>query len=366
VAYSGALDPQLAAAKNIEERLKPLGIPMKHLIAPGLAHRFPPEWQQKAEEAYAPYAKDGIARTEYPERVRFVTYTLKYSSCFWVEVLGLDRHYEKTLVDAKRTENGFQVQTQNVRELRLALPENAFQQQVVNIDQQELKAHPHANAAGRFDIFLEKRDKRWRSVLPQKIAAARFRHLRKTAGLQGPIDDAFMEGFLCVRGTGKAWYEGTQQFAEANLERFSREWDKFMRGKLPVKDDVEITDEDIANRHLILFGDPASNFLIANALDGLPLKWTEKTVALGDGPSFSSADHVPVVIYPSPLNPVRYVVLNSGHTFHEADFRGTNALLYPRLGDYAILKRRPTPEDPLGVTITRAGLFDDDWQLPKP
>src|SRR5687767_15243023 len=31
-------------------------------------------------------------------------------------------------------------------------------------------------------------------------------------------------------------------------------------------------------------------------------------------------------------------VLNSGHTFHAKDFQGTNALLYPRLGDYALLK----------------------------
>src|SRR5262249_10736355 len=36
VAYSGADDPQMAASRNIEERLKPLGIPMTHLVAPGL------------------------------------------------------------------------------------------------------------------------------------------------------------------------------------------------------------------------------------------------------------------------------------------------------------------------------------------
>ena len=44
-----------------------------------------------------------------------------------------------------------------------------------------------------------------------------------------------------------------------------------------------------------------------------------------------------MLIYPNPLNANRYVVLNSGHTFHAADYRGTNALLYPRLGDYAVL-----------------------------
>jgi hypothetical protein len=69
---------------------------------------------------------------------------------------------------------------------------------------------------------------------------------------------------------------------------------------------------------------------------------------------------VPVLIYPSPLNSGRYIVLNSGHTFHAADFKGTNALLYPRLGDYAVLKLTEK-EAPPAV----AGIFDEFWRVPK-
>ena len=47
VAYGGADDPQLQAAKNIEAKLKPLGIPMKLLVAPGLGHRFPPNGRRR-------------------------------------------------------------------------------------------------------------------------------------------------------------------------------------------------------------------------------------------------------------------------------------------------------------------------------
>ena len=69
------------------------------------------------------------------------------------------------------------------------------------------------------------------------------------------------------------------------------------------------------------------------------------------------------MIYPSPLNPGRYVVLNSGHTFHAADFQGTNARLYPRLGDYAILKPMSTDKDPAAADVVTAGLFDDYWRV---
>ena len=52
-------------------------------------------------------------REDYPKRVRFVTYTLRYPSCAWVEIIGLDRHYERALVDAEQTETGFTVKTTN-------------------------------------------------------------------------------------------------------------------------------------------------------------------------------------------------------------------------------------------------------------
>jgi len=57
------------------------------------------------------------------------------------------------------------------------------------------------------------------------------------------------------------------------------------------------------------------------------------------------------------------VVLNTGHTFHEAEFKGTNAQLYPRLGDYAILKPTPTKKDEAAYEVIHAGLFDESWKV---
>ena len=102
------------------------------------------------------------------------------------------------------------------------------------------------------------------------------------------------------------------------------------------------------------------------ALDRLPLTWTREIMRLADGRAFAAADHVPVLIYPSPFHAGRYVVLNSGHTFHAADFQGTNALLYPRLGDYAVLKLGPADRELAGAETVAAGLFDDAWQIKNP
>jgi dienelactone hydrolase len=362
VAYAGARDDQLKAAKNIEAQLEKLHLTkrMTLLVAPGLKHEFPAAWRARVEKEYAKVLKED--RDEYPPRVQFVTYTLRYPSCSWVEILGLERHYDRAHVRAERKDTGYIVQTANVRSLRLTLAEDTPSRVVLTVDKQTVPARVSLENITR-NVYLFRRGGQWKAVRPQMLLADRARRPQKIPGLQGPIDDAFMESFLCVRGTGKRpWHAATQKYAEANLERFAREWRKYLRGELPVKDDVDVSDEDIASRHLILFGDPASNSVIADVLDELPLGWTRDKIGLG-GKEYDAAEHVPVLIYPNPLNPQRYVVLNSGHTFHAADFEKTNALLYPRLGDYAVLKLRPTEKDPLRTTVAVSGLYDDYWRI---
>src|SRR5207248_2082464 len=95
----------------------------------------------------------------------------------------------------------------------------------------------------------------------------------------------------------------------------------------------------------------------------LPFRWTADALEAG-GNRYDPATHLPMLIQPSPFDPSHYVILNSGHTFHEADFKGTNALLYPRLGDYAVVRPSPTAEDPAAFEVVTAGLFGEDWKFP--
>src|SRR5262249_40466409 len=125
------------------------------------------------------------------------------------------------------------------------------------------------DAPGQYDpvrqesyINLEKQNGAWVPVITAKAKSDLQRRRMKNGVTPGPIDDAFTQAFLCVRGTGQAWHAATQQYAEANLQRFRHEWSKYFRGELPIKDDVDVTLDEMTRKHLILFGDPASNLLI--------------------------------------------------------------------------------------------------------
>ena len=88
---------------------------------------------------------------------------------------------------------------------------------------------------------------------------------------------------------------------------------------------------------------------------------------MGDQP-YPSADHAPALIQPNPLSPGRYVVLNSGHTFHEKELGLLNYLLFPRLGDWAVLQVPASvpaePTTPFEEKVIRAGFFDEQWAFP--
>ncbi|MCH9793553.1 MAG: hydrolase, partial [Planctomycetes bacterium] len=135
------------------------------------------------------------------------------------------------------------------------------------------------------------------------------------------------------------------------------------RAKVPVINDHEVSDKIIADKNLILFGDPGSNSLIAKIVEDLPIQWAKDQITV-NGKNYETQNHGVVLIYPNPLNPARYVVINSGHTMHEKDFRASNSWLFPKLGDIAIIQFQKTKSGSFENKTVWAELFDSNWNLP--
>jgi pimeloyl-ACP methyl ester carboxylesterase len=312
------------------------GLKMVNLISPGTGHVIDPPTHKEQMRQIGEHVAKGLDPA--PREVHFVTWTLKYNRCFWIEVQALQEHYARAEIRARVTDGGVVEveEPKNIRRFSISAPAT-----VVRVGKNEVPvSRPEKKA-----VLLEKQDGGWRQV--EKPPAG-----GKRPGLQGPIDDAFSAPFLCVRGTGKPWNDPVQTWADASLKRFSEEWRIWFRGELPLKDDTQVTPDDLRDRHLVLFGDPGSNRWIAEALPKLPLSWTREEVVLR-GRKYSASGHAPVLICESPLAEGRYIVLNSGHTFHPPELK-INYLFFPRLGDWAVVKTDDTAAD--------AGLFDENWK----
>ncbi|MFN3325473.1 MAG: prolyl oligopeptidase family serine peptidase [Bryobacteraceae bacterium] len=361
VAYSGEIDRQKQAADIMAKYLGEEGMRLTHVIGPDTPHRYHPDSKVEIDRLISAAAERG--RNPYPSKVRFTTWTLAYNRMKWVVLHGLGRHWERARVEAEIVnDNTVQVKTTNVAALSLEMgaggcPLDNTRKPVVVIDGQKLTA-PAPMTDRSWQAHFRKSGSSWAVVESQDTAS-----LRKRPGLQGPIDDAFMDRFVMVRPTGQAMTPAAGKWAAAEQERAIREWRRQFRGDAIVKDDAQIDDAEIARSNLVLWGDPSSNKVLARIADKLPIRWTRDAVIVGDQ-RYPAANHALILIYPNPLNPNKYVVLNSGFTFREFD-NLNNARQIPKLPDFAVVDLTTPPDEMWPGKIAHAGFFGEQWELEK-
>ena len=368
IACMGEKDVFFQAHVIMAEAMQREGLAMVNLISPGTGHVIDPLTHAEQMRRIGEYAERGIDHV--PRKLRFVTWTLKYPRCHWLEVQGLVEHYRRREISARILDDGaIEIdEPQNITRfavLSAALPAKKAQVRIAGRQFKLTDGREEGKRAA--PLVFVRRARGWELALGDRDSRD---SLAKRPGLTGPIDDAFTTRFLCVRGTGRPWNPRVAAYASASLQRFAYEWHRYFRGDLPVKDDKDVTSDDMRTSNLILFGDPGSNSWIAKALPKLPIRWTESELVVA-GETYPASEHAPALIFPNPLTPRgsegRYVVVNSGHTFREAELAKLNYLLFPRWGDWAVLKagdKSPAnPSEPLEETLLKAGFFDEDWQF---
>jgi pimeloyl-ACP methyl ester carboxylesterase len=363
IACMGEKDVFFQAHVIMGEAFRREGLEMVNLISPGTGHVIDPVTHAEQMRRIGEYAARGL--NHLPRELRFVTWTLKYPRCHWVTLERLNRHYDRAEFAARvQADGAIDVdEPKNVTRFSIAGAVLDGKKPRVRIGGQEflLPDLPAAGQARRAVVFV-KGAEGWKvaSTADQQNVAG------KRPGLTGPIDDAFATKFLCLRGTGAPWNSRAQEYADASLRRFAYEWHRYFRGDLPIKDDRDVTADDARTSHLILFGDPGSNSYLGKIAARLPVRWTKNDVVVA-GKSYAAAEHVPAFICPNPDSTERYVVVNSGHTFREVELAKLNYLLFPRWGDWAVIKVvEKLPQqgaEPFTDNVLHAGFFNEDWRF---
>jgi hypothetical protein len=378
VAYSGEIDTQKQAADMMAKALDKEGIRLVHIIGPQTPHRYHPDSKAEINGRIDLLAERG--REHPPTLIKFTTWTLRYNGMAWLRIDSLHQHWEKATVTVHRFDTqGPNIQTSNVDALSLVFgprefpfppptpvfarpeaPRTISSPAVGNvfiwIDEQELEG-PTVSSDRSWVVHLRKEENKWKVVDKVDDGTLRKRH-----GLQGPIDDAFMDSFLMVRPTGKPMHEKVGAWSSAEMKHAIEHWRKQFRGDARVKNDNDVSPEDIAQHNLILWGDPSSNQLLAKIAMKLPISWDAKGVWVGEK-SYDPGHHVPVFIHPNPLNPRKYIVINSGFTFREYDYLN-NARQVPKLPDFAVVDIDTPPSSRRPGKIVTAGFFGEQWELP--
>lgn len=356
ISYSGENDAQRASAEIMAEEFQKQGAALTQYIGPKMGHKYDPavraQVQDKVQTALLKPTQP------YPLKLSLQTRTLAYNKLHWLQVTGLEAHWKETRVDAEMDKpfpltTKITLTTSNVRSLSIVSPDGADygNRITININGQ-VSTFP--TSAG---IHLTKEEK-W--AFGKRGGSI----MRKHAGFQGPIDDAFNAPFLHVLPDKPGYSPETDTWVQNEAAAQISRWRTLFRGDARVKKASEVTEDELHQYNLILWGDPVSNKFIARTLLEMPLQWTKDTLT-ANGKTTPSAGHLPVLIYPTPGQADRYIVLNSGPTFREAHSK-TNSQQNPKLPDWAILDITSPPTPEAAGKVLDAGFFNETWGWKQP
>jgi len=299
-------------------------------------------------------------RERFPRKVSLKTNLLRHGRAYYVRLDGRpepDRYSRLELEwgDPVRitTDNvsAFSILYDGEAERALPFPSRGF-----SVDGVTVRAKP---AAGLVRFVRD--GKTWREGPPPA-------GVRKRAGLEGPIEDAFRSLFLVVYGTGRA-DPALAAASREEAERFVMNWERRYNRPCPMKADVEVTPEDMERFNLVLYGAPWVNSVMARAADDLPFEITRKGVRprREGAPLYTSPGVGVRFVFPNPLSPSRYVVVNASPTpagLDGIDFRFGNWfdwIPYDNRAwyDFCVFDARThTPE-----SFLETGFFGPRWEF---
>lgn len=354
VSYSGEQDSQRDSAEYMTEVLANEEITLKHLIGPGMGHKYHPEVIKEVQSLVEAEVAKG--RNPMPDRVVLQLRSARYAKMFWLECVEVEKDWDDTRIEAGITPAGaMRVSTKNVKSFRLdgavfrRFPARPY---TLTVDGQSVIFHD--KDASRPHYYAIKKDGDWTmgagDTPPSGV---------KAGGTS--MEDAFLSRFIVVLPEGAGMSEETTKWAATESAHFISRWRSLMRGDPIVKKASQVTPEEMQNSHLILWGDARSNPLIAKLLPKLPLRWTPDEVGLA-GQMFPGVNHMPLLACPNPFAPHRRVVINTGLTFREAHDR-TNSLQNPKLPDWAILDVSQPPTAEAAGKVVAADFFDTKWKV---
>jgi pimeloyl-ACP methyl ester carboxylesterase len=342
--FHGEQDPlvPVVVSRKWHKELFHLGGPVEYLEYPGVRHN---SWDYAYADAQIFDWFSKFRRNRYPDRVRFVTRWYKYRSAYWAEIDGLTPGEPASLDVRFLGVNELEAETRGLTGLTLHLSGHPrfdrTRPVTVKINGTVVKVKPQAA------VSFSRQGDSWRVGRYAPPAGA------KRPGLEGPAREAVSARHIYVYGTAGAKDEAELRRRRAEAEAAAN-WSgpgTPVLASFRVAADTEVSEEDLRDSNLVLFGTWETNRLIARFRDRLPIE-------LNPG----AADYGLLLVAPAGG---RYLVVNSGLPWWTGAERvsrtGLPFLRAPvhvlaSFGDFVLFKGSL-------AGVVAEGYFDANWRL---
>jgi len=338
-------------SRTMVRALERLGYDVRYWEHPGLGHGGLPientlfQWFERSRRPAA------------PPHVQFKTDRLHHGKMNWVTIERVEQMFDLASVDARiAPENLISIQSSNVSVMTLSPPA-----QLVNADRPL-----DVVWNGQLAEVERVGERLWRLISPDCPRAALTAPLRKTAAMEGPMEDIWTSAFLIVQGT-QAPRPQMRAVVEAEARNVAGRWREWQHVVPRIKRDTDVTSGDLRACHLIVVGGPDENFIARQILEDLPIRVASDSIEFF-GENFKGGDLGLAAIYPNPTHPNHYVKFLLATS--PAGLFGLDARTDEKFDFYVTDGRtvyegggRPTPQSaPIRRTMVAAGFFDQEWQ----
>ncbi len=354
--HQGGADPVVRAegTRQIVDELQNMGTMVEYHEYPGVQHD---SWTNAYANGDIFKWFDGIERNPFPRRVRYATRWYKRPGAYWVQI---DKLTPGTLarIDAQFSgNNSVSIKTDNLEAFSLELKGHKLfkssEKLVVDIDGQSVSSLP------RFSHSFIKVEGRWQTGKYHAPVVA------KKKGLEGPLYEVVTNRHVYVYGTQNApdldGIAARKQIAE-NAADFSVSFGGYFEQNSQVNPrviaDKDVTNDDLLNSNLVLFGTTETNSVIAELSDELPMHLEAEQDSLGLVYCFPNNGNLVVVSSGLPFwtfAPEEEGQLPpTGSRFGGA--KGAQAL--KGMKDFLFFRKS-------NHNVISEGYYEHDWTLPK-
>jgi predicted esterase len=318
----GAWDRALGGGVSVEHSrsmvsaLQARGAPVRYAEVAGVGHDL--DRDERWDDALRWLLEQ--RRDRDPDRVTLATWTLRHNESRWVRIDQLRRYGERGSVEAMVGPDGtLRVTTANVATLTLGPRREGTRVRRIEIDGADVGPTNQSEPSDLSDpVTFRARQGAWTAAAPPRPGDREKRH-----GASGPVGDLFQEGTILVPGTiggDEATFFNAWAAEEAAILYRTRNGGVHRGGilganwvDLPVVRDVDLSAEDRAMRNLLCYGTPASNAILRDYADRLPIDVGPGRIRLADlewrDPMVSA-----LAVFPHPDHPDRYVAMHGGPT----------------------------------------------------
>ncbi|MBT6148897.1 MAG: prolyl oligopeptidase family serine peptidase [Gemmatimonadetes bacterium] len=335
--FHGDTDPAVNVehSRRMVARLRELEYGVEYEEYPGVGHN---SWDKAYEGGRIFDWFDQHRRDRFPEHVVHVTTDPKrYGKSYWTRIEAIEKPYVQGRLEATVEGDVVVVHTQNVARFSLELtPPLVTADQLIRVEVNgkicqdgSLPDGGHLSLAkmgGSFEV------------------AGDYEPVLVPVGGLSEVASAWR---VYVFGTGGT--EEQTQAARRTAEELAR-----VQGPVDISyavlADTAVTPEQTEPAILILVGTPATNALLRQVADQLPIRWTTEGIEIGNR-VFEEADPLLVLTCPNPLQPDRLLQVVGALT----DGFAALSHISMEAPDYLLMQ-------PDG-TVMAEGLFTVDWRV---